>query len=100
MTAVDKIYGVEDTLDPSMVYSAGSQYTISQNTTLHAVWGYDTDNDGTADVNETKRTVTYNANGGMFGSDPSTGTTKNREGPGAAQLQAEYHRRVQAYPCG
>lgn len=47
-----------------MVYSAGSQYTISQNTTLHAVWGYDTDNDGTADVNETKRTVTYNANGG------------------------------------
>lgn len=80
-TAVDKIYGVEDTLDPSMVYSAGSQYTISQNTTLHAVWGYDTDNDGTADVNETKRTVTYNANGGMFGSDPSTGTTKTERVP-------------------
>ena len=64
-----------------MVYSAGSQYTISQNTTLHAVWGYDTDNDGTADVNETKRTVTYNANGGMFGSDPSTGTTKTERVP-------------------
>lgn len=57
------------------------QYTISQNTTLHAAWGYDTDNDGTADVNETKRTVTYNANGGTFGSDPSTGTTKTERVP-------------------
>ena len=46
-----------------------SPYTVNADTTLYAAWGYDTDNDGTADVNETKYTVTYNANGGTFGSD-------------------------------
>ena len=35
-------------------------------TTLYAVWGYDTDEDGTADVKETTYTLTYNANGGKF----------------------------------
>ncbi len=68
-TPVDKIYGVEDTLAPSTVYAAGGKYTISQNTTLYAAWGYDTDGDGKPDVTEDKRTVTYNANGGTFGSD-------------------------------
>ena len=47
----------------------GEKYTISQNTTLYAAWGYDTDGDGKPDVTEDKRTVTYNANGGTFGSD-------------------------------
>ena len=68
-TAVDKIYSVGDTLDSSTVYAAGEKYTISQNTTLYAAWGYDTDGDGKPDVTEDKRTVTYNANGGTFGSD-------------------------------
>lgn len=49
--------------------TVASPYTVNADTTLYAAWGYDTDNDGTADVNETKYTVTYNANGGMFGSD-------------------------------
>ena len=57
-TPVDKIYGVEDTLAPSTVYAAGGKYTISQNTTLYAAWGYDTDGDGKPDVTEEKRTVT------------------------------------------
>ena len=75
-TPVDKIYGVEDTLAPSTVYAAGGKYTISQNTTLYAAWGYDTDGDGNPDVTEDKRTVTYNANGGYFGSE---GTTEKTE---------------------
>ena len=75
-TPVDKIYGVEDTLAPSTVYAAGGKYTISQNTTLYAAWGYDTDGDGNPDVTEDKRTVTYDANGGYFGSE---GTTEKTE---------------------
>ena len=42
---------------------------VSPYTTLYAAWGYDTDGDGKPDVTEDKRTVTYNANGGTFGSD-------------------------------
>lgn len=79
-TPVDKIYGVEDTLAPSTVYAAGGKYTISQNTTLYAAWGYDTDGDGNPDVTEDKRTVTYNANGGYFDSTSST-TTKEEKVP-------------------
>ena len=74
-TAVDKIYSVGDTLDSSTVYAAGEKYTISQNTTLYAAWGYDTDGDGKPDVTEDKRTVTYNANGGTFGSDETNTET-------------------------
>lgn len=79
-TPVDKIYGMEDTLAPSTVYAAGGKYTISQNTTLYAAWGYDTDGDGNPDVTEDKRTVTYNANGGYFDSTSST-TTKEEKVP-------------------
>ena len=79
-TPVNKIYGVEDTLAPSTVYAAGGKYTISQNTTLYAAWGYDTDGDGNPDVTEDKRTVTYNANGGYFDSTSST-TTKEEKVP-------------------
>ena len=46
-----------------------SPYTVNADTTLYAAWGYDTDGDGKPDVTEDKRTVTYNANGGTFGSD-------------------------------
>lgn len=46
-----------------------SPYTVNADTTLYAAWGYDTDGDGNPDVTEDKRTVTYNANGGTFGSD-------------------------------
>ena len=41
-------------------------------TTLYAVWGYDTDEDGTADVKETTYTLTYNANGGKFTEEKET----------------------------
>ena len=57
-----------------------SPYTVNADTTLYAAWGYDTDNDGTADVNETKYTVTYNANGGYFDSDTSI-TVKTEKVP-------------------
>lgn len=46
-----------------------SPYTVNADTTLYAAWGYDTDGDGNPDVTVDKRTVTYNANGGTFGSD-------------------------------
>ena len=46
-----------------------SPYTVNADTILYAAWGYDTDGDGNPDVTEDKRTVTYNANGGTFGSD-------------------------------
>lgn len=53
-----------------------SPYTVNADTTLYAAWGYDTDGDGNPDVTEDKRTVTYNANGGYFGSE---GTTEKTE---------------------
>ena len=49
--------------------TVASPYTVNADTTLYAAWGYDTDGDGNPDVTEDKRTVTYNANGGTFGSD-------------------------------
>ena len=49
--------------------TVASPYTVNADTTLYAAWGYDTDGDGKPDVTEDKRTVTYNANGGTFGSD-------------------------------
>ena len=93
-TAVDKIYSVGDTLDSSTVYAAGEKYTISQNTTLYAAWGYDTDGDGKPDVTEDKRTVTYNANGGTFGSEGTTEKTEtglNDEDRHTLKSTDEYH---------
>ena len=59
------ILSANDTAPTTVV----SPYTVNADTTLYAAWGYDTDGDGKPDVTEDKRTVTYNANGGTFGSD-------------------------------
>ena len=64
-TQNSNIYNINDTA-PTPV---ASPYTVNADTTLYAAWGYDTDGDGKPDVTEDKRTVTYNANGGTFGSD-------------------------------
>ena len=59
------ILSANDTAPTTVV----SPYTVNADTTLYAAWGYDTDGDGNPDVTEDKHTVTYNANGGTFGSD-------------------------------
>lgn len=58
-----------------------SPYTVNADTTLYAAWGYDTDGDGNPDVTEDKRTVTYNANGGTFGSDETKTETVPAQTP-------------------
>lgn len=64
-TQNSNIYNINDTAPTTVA----SPYTVNADTTLYAAWGYDTDGDGNPDVTEDKRTVTYNANGGTFGSD-------------------------------
>lgn len=54
-----KIYTKNDTA-PDCI----STIDVDGNKTVYAVWGLDTDNDGNADVIQTKYTLTYNANGG------------------------------------
>lgn len=71
-TAVDKIYSVGDTLDSSTVYAAGEKYTISQNTTLYAAWGYDTDGDGKPDVQDESYGITASVDGGNGSITPPT----------------------------
>ncbi|HIU10618.1 MAG TPA: S-layer homology domain-containing protein [Candidatus Avidehalobacter gallistercoris] len=76
-TKTDKIYSLEDKQEFAAltVYAASAQYTMpNTNTTLYAVWGYDTNNDGTADVAEDVYTLTYNANGGAFADNATTKT--------------------------
>lgn len=64
-TQNSNIYNINDTAPTTVA----SSYTVNADTILYAAWGYDTDGDGNPDVTEEKRTVTYNANGGTFGSD-------------------------------
>ena len=63
--AVDtKIYAQEDTLPETVLYLQGTKVTIADtDKTLYAVWGYDKNDNGTADVLE-KLTLSYNENGG------------------------------------
>lgn len=75
-TKTEKIYSLTDKSEfdsLSGFHEKGGTYTMpSQNTTLYAVWGYDTDRDGTADVKETTYTLTYDANGGKFAGEQKT----------------------------
>ncbi len=70
-----KIYGVEDQSEyetwksNNPVYAAKSSFTINAMTELYAVWGWDTNGDGTPDVEETSYQLTYDANGGYFDQD-------------------------------
>lgn len=71
-TKTTKIYSLSDKTEFAnlTVYTANGQYTMpSHNTKLYAVWGYDTNGDGTADVEDDVYTLTYNANGGAFAGD-------------------------------
>lgn len=71
-TKSTEIFGVEDksgyagwsTENP--VYASGASFDLTNHTTFYAVWGWDTDADGAADVTETTYTLTYNANDGTF----------------------------------
>ena len=59
-----KIYAQEDTLPETVLYLQGTKVTIANtDKTLYAVWGYDKNDNGTADVLE-KLTLSYNENGG------------------------------------
>lgn len=76
-TATSKIYSLADKSEFESLgedfHEKGGNYTMpAKLTTLYAVWGYDTDEDGTADVKETTYTLTYNANGGKFTEEKET----------------------------
>ena len=60
------IYTMNDTAPTTI-----TQVTIlGANEIVHAVWGYDENGDGTADVRETKYSLTYDLNGGTAGTGP------------------------------
>lgn len=76
-TATSKIYSLADKSEFESLgedfHEKGGNYTMpAKLTTLYAVWGYDTDEDGTADVKEDPHTLTYNANGGKFTEEKET----------------------------
>ena len=76
-TATSRIYSLADKSEFESLgedfHEKGGNYTMpAKLTTLYAVWGYDTDEDGTADVKETTYTLTYNANGGKFTEEKET----------------------------
>ena len=73
-TTGDKIYTASDTA-PDII----TNVNISSDTTVYAAWGVDTNGDGEPDVNETKYTLSYNANeldgGSLSGGSLPTGGT-------------------------
>lgn len=97
-TAVNRIYGKsvedkeafqgvkdakiesEDNRSRFIAKPESSEMTFTmpaRNVTLYAVWGYDENNNGTADVEEELYTLTYDANGGYFG-EQSEEKTQNK----------------------
>ena len=65
----DTLYKKGDYLPDTVLYKSGTQVTIADaDKTLYAVWGYDKNENGTADVLE-KLTLTYDINGG-YGTEP------------------------------
>ena len=65
----DTLYKKGDYLPDTVLYKPGTQVTIADaDKTLYAVWGYDKNENGTADVLE-KLTLTYDINGG-YGTEP------------------------------
>ena len=65
----DTLYKKGDYLPDTVLYKPGTQVTIADaDKTLYAVWGYDKNENGTADVLE-KLTLTYDINGG-YGTGP------------------------------
>ena len=65
----DILYKKGDYLPDTVLYKPGTQVTIADaDKTLYAVWGYDKNENGTADVLE-KLTLTYDINGG-YGTEP------------------------------
>ena len=73
-TTGNKIYTASDTA-PDII----TNVNISSDTTVYAAWGVDTNGDGEPDVNETKYTLSYNANeldgGSLSGGSLPTGGT-------------------------
>jgi len=73
-TTGDKIYTASDTA-PDII----TNVNISSDTTVYAAWGVDTNGDGEPDVNETKYTLSYDANeldgGSLSGGSLPTGGT-------------------------
>ena len=63
-----KIY-TKDDVKPTYL----TQITMDRDKTVYAVWGLDSNGNGIPDVNETKYTLTYDANGGTGGPDQVTG---------------------------
>ncbi|MBQ9534338.1 MAG: InlB B-repeat-containing protein [Clostridia bacterium] len=67
------VYDADDTLPP--YYSAGASYTVPErDVTLYALWGYDANRNGMADLWENTYTLAYDANGGNEGSAPAAQT--------------------------
>ncbi len=64
----ESIYSRTDTV-PEIV----TEITVSADTTVYAVWGYDTNGNGTADAVEGAFTLTYDANGGSGEPEAVTG---------------------------
>ncbi len=56
-----KVYKAGDTAPEA----ATAINNIAENTTVYAIWGEDSNNDGIADCKQEKKTITYNANGGV-----------------------------------
>ena len=69
MTADGKIYSKADAAPKTI-----TAVDITDNVTVYAVWGYDANGNGVPDVNEDRYTLTYDLNGGIFGTGPETVT--------------------------
>lgn len=63
----NKIYSKEDSLPLTIKEIALSD----KNEVVYAVWGYDSDNNGIADVKQDKYNLIYDLNGGISGSAPA-----------------------------
>ena len=57
---LNKVYGEGQTAPEAET----SISNIQANTTVYAIWGADSNNDGIADCKQTKKTISYEANGG------------------------------------
>lgn len=66
----DTIYGLDDNYDDSIL--ADTVDVSSENKTVYAVWGYDTNGDGKPDVQDESYTITASVDGGNGSITPST----------------------------
>ena len=64
------IYGLDDSYDDSIL--AATVDVSSENKTVYAVWGYDTDGDGKPDVQDESYGITASVDGGNGSITPST----------------------------